>query len=186
LNKQLAKANETAIKYNDTAQQYKEQWDKFGKQMVDATDKLDPLVLKEMFQKNERLETANADLQKQLSNVAAGGSLLLDVQQLALRVVSFKGDLGFRAVADPGELPVNQIGQVEYRSTNPTLGITFDGVAAFVNSVHPQLSGVIDVRSLPNIWLGQQIDALYSRRVSSAFTSFLSSNAYESPKERSA
>lgn len=74
LNKQLAQANETARKYNETAQQYKEQWNKFGTQMVDATDKLDPLVLKEMFRKNESLEAANAELQKKLSNTAAGGT----------------------------------------------------------------------------------------------------------------
>lgn len=83
---QLAEAQKQIAELNNT---FKE----LGQNMAEAADKIDPLNIKTLFQKNVELTEANNALKLLLANKAAGGVLFLDSEQLVLRIDSFKGDV---------------------------------------------------------------------------------------------
>jgi hypothetical protein len=190
LNKQLETANQTAKEYQKVAEDYKNQWDKFGKQMVDASDKMDPLYLKELFRANKSLADLNEELRKRLASSAYGGILFLDTQQLVLRVHSFKGHVVTSAKIDPDEPDVNPVFQEELRSTTPALSVSFTigrdylpEVAAYIRDLKgdfaQKLQRASDASNPENQM--KAVDERYARQVSTAFTNFLQNNAYESP-----
>ena len=79
--------------FGKQAEDFKKQWDTFGKQMVVAADAVDPLILKELFRKNMKLEETIDELKKLTQSRAAGGELYLDTEQLRLSFHSSRATL---------------------------------------------------------------------------------------------
>lgn len=180
-------------KFDDTNKQLQalqKQWDVFGKQMVVAADSIDPLLLKELFRRYSKVEETNAELTKLLQSRASGGVLFLDTEQLRLRFTRFKGDIIVSAWAGTAEEKGNRIAHVQLTSTDPSLpieynvaGLLFDESLAGLREM-PAFAQDLRAKLAVQIF-GQrraEIDGRYRERVTTAFKTFLRTNAYETPE----
>jgi hypothetical protein len=192
LNAQLQKANENLTAYRKTADEYKAQWDTFGKQMIEAADKVDPVAIKELFRKAETLEATNQELQARLANSAAGGVLFLDTNELMFHIDNFKGDLVVSGSIDPGESYQQFLFEEQLRSTDPSLQVLFtvsrewhdELTNWFTHKGGNLIQNTLDLQTaLMADNFGPKIDEKYNERVTKAFNAFLQTNAYETPKK---
>jgi hypothetical protein len=119
-------ANEKAEAYRKESEAWRKQFDDLGKKMVEASDKLDPSVVKELFRNHQKIDGLNKELQVNLVTArTASRALLFSGSQLRLDILSFMGSAVLAIYVDDREFPLYRK-QLQLQKPKPSVGITFN------------------------------------------------------------
>jgi hypothetical protein len=205
-------ANEKAEAYRTESEDWRAQFDDLGKKMVEASDDLDPAVIKELFRKHQKIDGLNKELQAKLDTArTAAPALLLSGSQLRLDILSFKGSAVLAIYVDEREFPLYRK-QLQLQKPKPSLGITFniaetiyqESVKSADISHSAKIRDALDhltpanIYKLPHLQEPQsregdigtafvsnraRIDNGYERKVDEAFKRFLDHEQFSRPNE---
>ena len=111
-------------KLETESQEWRKQTDQLGKQMVVATDKLDPVGIKELFRDYKELKLLNEQLEATLAAAsAADGTSLAGISDLKIELLRPRGTAVLGAYIDEEKDPIFE---VHLQSAPPSLNIQFD------------------------------------------------------------
>jgi hypothetical protein len=122
--KKLDAANESVEAYRKQSEDWQKQFDDLGKSMVEASDKIHPAVIKELFQSDHQIGGLNKDLQAKLDSArTSSAASLLNGSKLRLDILRLKGSAVLAVYVDHREFPIYR---KQLQQPQPAVGITFN------------------------------------------------------------
>ncbi len=95
------KFDNAQTRLNDQSEEWQAKVDNLGKAMVVATDKLDPLNLKEIYRDNKDLNKIIEELKRKIAKAeAAEGDLLLGDRRIFFEIIDVRGNAVVTATID--------------------------------------------------------------------------------------
>ncbi len=168
-----------------------DQLNNFRVKLAEVVDSVDPLLLKEFFQKNTDVSKILPGLNELAKDESSRATIHLDDEQLVLRIKKYQGEVLFRSwidtIADRNVIAVQHL-----KSTEPKVPGSFNLAEDLWQKTKSSIEKDIAAGKLKKFELKdakmnfinkmRDIDSLYEKQVNELFLQYVRSNSYQKPK----